>query len=581
MERSEPSLVPEWLRNTGGSIAGGSSSHHLASSDGPSLALQKKDRTSKSISNSNGFNSSFLDRSSSTNYRRSSSSKGSSKNDKNSFARSYSSYARNQHNKDQERLDIADTWDSEYPDSLTSIIAGRIQKDTLRRSQSMISRRPSEFYQRKVFTDLRNNSHNINDNGNRAISISSGTTGIQKVSFEKDFPLLVSEEKSATSDMTRVPSLGLSRGVQGLSMGCSPLIGSEGWTSALAEVPVGSGSSRISSPTSPEHPPYVAAAAAIAPPASASASTCIAAGASNALNMAGEMGQAPVPSQNASQQSVQTQRFEELPFMGSKRLIPMTPSMPKTAVLNPSDKLKPKTAMRSNEAVSGPKNGLHQISSLLLGSQPIRGGPKSSSAGKLLLLKPAPSQTVNVPSVITNGQSTSVASVSLKNPNNVNLVDKKCSLAQLRSRNDFFNLVRKKSLSNTSAAAAGSVQNSDELKEMASGPLTPTENGNEVKCNYDADSFSYSRESDLSDDVVIYPNEEEEAFLRSLGWEDSAGDEDGLTEEEINAFVHKLKIMTQSDHTKWRPASKLCQGLQLKVFAQSDTQASCSADSSL
>jgi len=31
MEKSEPSLVPEWLRSTGGGTGGGSSSHHFAS----------------------------------------------------------------------------------------------------------------------------------------------------------------------------------------------------------------------------------------------------------------------------------------------------------------------------------------------------------------------------------------------------------------------------------------------------------------------------------------------------------------------------------------------------------------------
>ena len=31
MERSEPALVPEWLRNSGGVAGAGSSAHHLAS----------------------------------------------------------------------------------------------------------------------------------------------------------------------------------------------------------------------------------------------------------------------------------------------------------------------------------------------------------------------------------------------------------------------------------------------------------------------------------------------------------------------------------------------------------------------
>lgn len=302
--------------------------------------------------------------------------------------------------------------------------------------------------------------------------------------------------------------------------------------------------------------------------------------------------------------------------MGSKRLIPMTPS-PKTLVLNPSDKLKPKTATRTNEVASGPKNGLQQMSSLQVGSHPVRSasarvdGPKSSSTGKLLLLKPTrenvvspvlkdgPTQT-NVPGMIANGQSSgapSVASAQLKNPINMKLsanerktsaynsnvvpvVDKRLSLAQLRSRNDFFNLVRKKSMSSTSGTDnSGSVSSgfqkseSDELKKVGSGERTLDGNGSELKCNGDACNLgvisSDHKEIDSDDNEVIHSSEEEEAFLRSLGWEDNTGDEGGLTEEEINAFVQK--------YMKHKPASKLCQNLQLKITAESDPQDSCSA----
>lgn len=44
-------------------------------------------------------------------------------------------------------------------------------------------------------------------------------------------------------------------------------------------------------------------------------------------------------------------------------------------------------------------------------------------------------------------------------------------------------------------------------------------------------------------DVMLYSEEEEAAFLRSLGWEETA-EEEGLTEEEINSFyrdVSKVK----------------------------------------
>ncbi|KAL2893016.1 Cysteine--tRNA ligase [Bienertia sinuspersici] len=267
MERSEPSLVPEWLRSTGG----GSLSHHVSSSktDGPLVALPKRNRNLINTSHSDTSNSSVLERSSSANSRRSSSSNGSSKHDNNPYTRSYSGSTRNQRVKDRDKLGISDTWDSEYSEPLSSILGGRTEKDSLRRSQSMISRKPDEFTQRRTLTNLRSKAHNINGNGNGngTISVGSASSGTQKVSFERDFPLLGSDERPTTPDITRVPSPGLSRGVQGLSIGTSPLIGCEGWTSALAEVPVvGSNSTGSSSSLQP------ASCAAGGPPSSASTS---------------------------------------------------------------------------------------------------------------------------------------------------------------------------------------------------------------------------------------------------------------------------------------------------------------------
>ena len=40
-----------------------------------------------------------------------------------------------------------------------------------------------------------------------------------------------------------------------------------------------------------------------------------------------------------------------------------------------------------------------------------------------------------------------------------------------------------------------------------------------------------NREQHSSPDVALYPDEEEAAFLRSLGWEENAGEDEGLTED--------------------------------------------------
>ncbi|KAK8483131.1 hypothetical protein V6N12_018138, partial [Hibiscus sabdariffa] len=38
---------------------------------------------------------------------------------------------------------------------------------------------------------------------------------------------------------------------------------------------------------------------------------------------------------------------------------------------------------------------------------------------------------------------------------------------------------------------------------------------------------------------AVRSNEEEAAFLRSLGWEENSGEDEGLTEEEINTFYQR------------------------------------------
>ena len=53
-------------------------------------------------------------------------------------------------------------------------------------------------------------------------------------------------------------------------------------------------------------------------------------------------------------------------------------------------------------------------------------------------------------------------------------------------------------------------------------------------------------------------DEEEAAFLRFLEWEESAGNDGGLTEEEINAFYQ--------EYMKLKPSLKLQQGIQPKLL---------------
>lgn len=134
-------------------------------------------------------------------------------------------------------------------------------------------------------------------------------------------------------------------------------------------------------------------------------------------------------------------------------------------------------------------------------------------------------------------------------------VERKPSLAQTQSRTDFFNHLKKKTLMNSSAALSGSsspissstTEQSEITKEIDSGPLTcALENGVSANSNGgtndDACRISDVGIRTLTFSSTGYPDEEEAAFLRSLGWEETDGDDDGLTEEEINAFYEEVEF---------------------------------------
>ncbi|RVW42083.1 hypothetical protein CK203_093285 [Vitis vinifera] len=308
-----------------------------------------------------------------------------------------------------------------------------------------------------------------------------------------------------------------------------------------------------------------------------------------------------------------------------------------------------------------------------IGLQPLhlvnhsqRGGParsdvtKTSNVGKLHVLKPSRerngvsptakdslsptmgSRVANSPLAVTPS---AAGSASLRSPrNNPTLASaerrpsvvltsvEKRPTSQAQSRNDFFNLMRKKSSTNppsavpeSGPAVSSSVsEKSDELiTEVVTAPVTPkgrdilssdnsgldwsnenrgdkTENGNNEACgvsqndrddeidNVNGDACDVSQrdqgdevhdgngdacdvsqkfldngEKHSSPDEVLYPDEEEAAFLRSLGWEEN-GEDEGLTEEEINAFYKECM--------KLKPSSNLLQRMLPKISPLLDSQ---------
>ncbi|RVW17718.1 hypothetical protein CK203_071831 [Vitis vinifera] len=272
-------------------------------------------------------------------------------------------------------------------------------------------------------------------------------------------------------------------------------------------------------------------------------------------------------------------------------------------VLNSSDKSKPKTVVRTSDMIAASKTGQQQPSSSHLANHSLRGhvrsDPPTTSHGKFLVLKPArengASPTSRDVSSPTNNASSRVASIQLGvahsvasapsiSPNYPKLstmerkaaalslnsgptAEKRPSFSQAQSRHDFFNLMRKKTSVNSSAVLPDSgpaISSSNTESEVSSAPVKShaIENGGQVTGNggntcEEVESPAVG-EKHLGTNASICPDEEEAAFLRSLGWEESAGDDEGLTEEEINAFYQ--------EYMKLKPSLKLQQGMQAKLL---------------
>lgn len=576
MERSEPALVPEWLKNAG-SLNSGSS---ISNSDDQTSSKLARNKSFLNSSNGHDFGRSFSsDRTTSSYFRRSSSSNGSG------HLRSNSSFGR-QHDRDWER----NTYDSrerdrsimgdrrrrDFSEGSGTTLLSKYERDGFRRSHSMVSGKNADTWHKKLVTD---SSSTVGDNANGSLKKSSSIGGVKKTFLERDFPSLGAEERSVIPEVGRVPSPGLSSAIQSLPIGSSTIINGEKWTSALAEVPVlvgnnGNGISPVQQSASPS-------------------STSVAIGTATSLNMAEAVAQAPNRGQTTPTLSVGTQRLEELAIKQSRQLIPVTPSTPKTLVFSSSDKQKNK--------VVGPLKG-----DVL----------KASNVGKLHVLKPvrekngtAPSKDSLSPTSGSKLVSSTVAapsfsgSTTTRGPTNNPVHDRKPVFtvlekrptSQAQSRNEFFNSVRKKSMENPSSTADSPTLNSSSALETstASSPSFSVKSEMEAMCanTYQAgdtttlgvslggDSLSeiggdtkkngdaFDMQKHVSNGKkhpsldLIFSEEEEAAFLRSMGWEENDADEGGLTEEEINAF---FKDVTKYINSK--PSLKILKEAQPKIF---------------
>ncbi|XP_052190924.1 uncharacterized protein LOC127800379 isoform X3 [Diospyros lotus] len=554
MEKGEPTLVPEWLRSPGSVSGGGNLAHHFVSTS--STSANYKRRYPRNVGDKDSSHSEFLDRTSLSNRQRSSSSNSSSKHPYSSFGRSHRDKNRD---KVRERSDSGDLWDHDGLDPLGDILISRREKDTLSPSLSVLYRKPGEVFRQRA-GDTKNGCSN--------------------------------KPTCSTFSGGRVSSSGLSSAVQSLPLSSPGFAGGERWNSVLVEVPTIIGSNRTSSMPVQQGTGVTS---------SYGASSSVA-----GLNMAETLTQAPSQPRTMLQQPDKTQRLEELAIKQSRQLIPMTPLMPKGLVLS-SDKLKLKTAVRASEMTGAMKSAQRQSHSNQLSNQSIRGeqlrlvAPRSSQAGKFLVLKQArengvSSMAMDIPSPTNNDNRLASGelaaahvsiSASLKTKSSSKLstvehkvaalavgtgsaMEKKSPSSHAQSRSDFFNLMRKKTSMNTSgilsdsgvAVSSSPMDKSGEVVQEACPTVCPciVGNGNEVASH----GHTHERENNLCLNEAVYADEEEVAFLRSLGWEENAGEDDGLTEEEINAFFEEYK--------KLRPTLKICRGVEPKLSMLSESR---------
>ncbi|KAH9296273.1 hypothetical protein KI387_039861, partial [Taxus chinensis] len=488
---------------------------------------------------------------------------------------------------------------------------------TLKRSQSMLLNRRTENGLKKSANEL----------GSTTVPLVGGNivSNINKAAFERNFPSLGSEDRQAgnhsnvTPNSSSIsiwhgqgtvgipdivwassPSLSIATGSSQGPLVSVSVFGADGWSSALADAPVPNGGSNGLYTSSQQTTPGTSVS-----------SVTPALGSLSGLNMAEALVQNPPRVRTPPQLSIETQRLEALK---QSRLIPMTPSMPKTTGFGSSEKLKPKMLRAIDPPTSTGKVG-HQLNSPLRATARPE-PPKLPQGGKLVVLKSAkekngvpksgmpdslsptkggninmslctltaggnssmtgprksknfldrksmPMSTISVSSGLDCGTAQRSKDNSLVN-------EEKKSLSQAQNRSDFFNTLRRKASgslleqkatepksngvpNNVSTVDLKENGNSESLCEISNNAVPAIQ----VACNLDnvinaasvavrgeIDTAAESSETGSPTSTNMYSfmggsEEEEAAFLRSLGWEENAGGEEALTEEEINAFYQQ------------------------------------------
>ncbi|KAH9307993.1 hypothetical protein KI387_035904, partial [Taxus chinensis] len=333
MDKSEPALVPQWLKSASG-CGSGSTSHHSSSS---ALSDRAPFSSSRRVLSFNGTSN------------------------RENCDRAYSSFNRNssfrsERDRDLQRIEKDREWerDLDFQDRDKSFggdyrekghdrydshvwstsFSSKYETDaTLKRSQSMLLNRRTENGLKKSANEL----------GSTTVPLVGGNivSNINKAAFERNFPSLGSEDRQAgnhsnvTPNSSSIsiwhgqgtvgipdivwassPSLSIATGSSQGPLVSVSVFGADGWSSALADAPVPNGGSNGLYTSSQQTTPGTSVS-----------SVTPALGSLSGLNMAEALVQNPPRVRTPPQLSIETQRLEALK---QSRLIPMTPSMPKT-----------------------------------------------------------------------------------------------------------------------------------------------------------------------------------------------------------------------------------------------------------
>ncbi|OWM84932.1 hypothetical protein CDL15_Pgr027719 [Punica granatum] len=588
MDKSEPALIPEWLKSNGSASSGGNSQFPfpLPSEDhsGSKHSRHKSSNGSNQREKGHPFVS---DRTTSSYSGRSTSTKDSLRLKSHvSFPRSYRDReGDNRHDfGDRNKSFLGDNRYLEYADDLGSFLLGKSSKDMLRHSKSVVGQKSNGILPRKGSGDLIDGSNSNHINSSTPLLLDGCMPSNMQAAPGKDFPSLRTEQDQSSSELSRTPSPGLAVPAQSLHSASANLIGTEGWMSSLAEVPESIGSSSIGSLSSQQT--LLAKSAPLAQRA-------------NGLNMAEAVAQNPTHAHTPPQLSIDTQRREELAIKQSRQLIPVRPTTSKPSSLSTLEKSKSKTVQQSPfSTVKFDAANTSNLSKLqvLKCSRELNGASSPRE-------KSSPRNAFTAPLSQTHASASAASAPSRKkNPVNGQIVaapDRRMGVlslgnlekrpsTQIQSRKDFLNLIKKQSSGTAPAArtedspcvveksndSTGEVATPEEAaasvesinKHDLPNPDLPVENGGNMSENGECienggmttENGEHHEEVKKLEFDVPPPDEKEAEFLRSLGWDESTGEDEGLTEEEIRSFYEdNCAFRTLMRSSQWEPWTEL------------------------